>query len=127
MTTQWSYTSKVFFPLSLIFNLCPEREKERESKQYKNKDLNQSESNKDICSYKQLVSFPGSLVVPVSSTCVISIVGMTWICRLYTLGFGFLMHFLPQEIGPTLKELGISTPEELGYDKPELALASVYD
>ena len=41
--------------------------------------------------------------------------------------FGFLMHLLPQEIGPTLKELGVSTPEELGYDKPELALASVYD
>ncbi|KAK8401243.1 hypothetical protein O3P69_002780 [Scylla paramamosain] len=35
--------------------------------------------------------------------------------------------YILQEIGPTLKELGVSTPEELGYDKPELALASVYD
>lgn len=32
-----------------------------------------------------------------------------------------------QEIKPTLDELGISTPEELGYDKPELALKSVFD
>ena len=32
-----------------------------------------------------------------------------------------------QEIRPTLDELGISTPEELGYDKPELALKSVYE
>jgi cytochrome c oxidase subunit 5a len=32
-----------------------------------------------------------------------------------------------QEIGPTLKELGIDTPEELGYDKPELAIKDVYD
>jgi len=31
------------------------------------------------------------------------------------------------QIKPTLDELGISTPEELGYDKPELALKSVYD
>lgn len=29
-----------------------------------------------------------------------------------------------QEIRPTLEKLGISTPEELGYDKPELALKS---
>ncbi|KAG0711588.1 Cytochrome c oxidase subunit 5A, mitochondrial [Chionoecetes opilio] len=32
--------------------------------------------------------------------------------------------YLLQEIGPTLQELGVNTPEELGYDKPELALAS---
>ncbi|KAK2151281.1 hypothetical protein LSH36_368g01062 [Paralvinella palmiformis] len=32
-----------------------------------------------------------------------------------------------QEIGPTLKELGIDTPEELGYDKPELAKVNVFD
>ncbi|CAF1166696.1 unnamed protein product [Rotaria sp. Silwood1] len=32
-----------------------------------------------------------------------------------------------QEIRPTLNQLGISTPEELGYDKPELALKSVDD
>ncbi|MCL4120713.1 UNVERIFIED_CONTAM: hypothetical protein GTU68_048015 [Idotea baltica] len=35
--------------------------------------------------------------------------------------------YILQEIQPTLKELGISTPEEMGYDKPELALTSVYD
>ncbi|XP_012275844.1 cytochrome c oxidase subunit 5A, mitochondrial [Orussus abietinus] len=35
--------------------------------------------------------------------------------------------YILQEIRPTLDELGINTPEELGYDKPELALQSVYD
>ncbi|KAI3389727.1 hypothetical protein SNEBB_008139 [Seison nebaliae] len=30
--------------------------------------------------------------------------------------------WLIQEITPTLKQLGISTPDELGYDKPELAI-----
>jgi len=30
--------------------------------------------------------------------------------------------YIMQEIGPTLKELGVSTPEEMGYDKPELNL-----
>ncbi|KAG7170947.1 cytochrome c oxidase subunit 5A, mitochondrial-like [Homarus americanus] len=35
--------------------------------------------------------------------------------------------YILQEINPTLQELGINTPEELGYDKPELALASVYE
>lgn len=35
--------------------------------------------------------------------------------------------YLLQEIRPTLDELGINTPEELGYDKPELALKSVYE
>ncbi|XP_053686347.1 cytochrome c oxidase subunit 5A, mitochondrial-like [Sabethes cyaneus] len=35
--------------------------------------------------------------------------------------------YLLQEIRPTLTELGIETPEELGYDQPELALKSVYD
>jgi len=30
--------------------------------------------------------------------------------------------YIMQEIGPTLKELGISTLEEMGYDKPELNL-----
>ncbi|KAH9518435.1 Cytochrome c oxidase subunit 5A [Bulinus truncatus] len=35
--------------------------------------------------------------------------------------------YLLQEIKPTLTELGILTPEEMGYDKPELALKSVYD
>lgn len=32
-----------------------------------------------------------------------------------------------KEIGPTLKELGILTPEEMGYDKPELACKDVLD
>jgi cytochrome c oxidase subunit 5a len=32
-----------------------------------------------------------------------------------------------QELKPTLDELGISTPEELGYDKPELMLPSPYE
>ncbi|KZC06290.1 PREDICTED: cytochrome c oxidase subunit 5A, mitochondrial [Dufourea novaeangliae] len=35
--------------------------------------------------------------------------------------------YILQEIKPTLDELGVNTPEELGYDKPELALQSVYD
>ncbi|XP_063976960.1 cytochrome c oxidase subunit 5A, mitochondrial [Diachasmimorpha longicaudata] len=35
--------------------------------------------------------------------------------------------YIVQEIRPTLDELGINTPEELGYDKPELALKPVYD
>lgn len=32
-----------------------------------------------------------------------------------------------QEIRPTLTELGVPTPEELGFDKPELALVNVDD
>lgn len=35
--------------------------------------------------------------------------------------------YLLQEIRPTLNELGIETPEELGYDKPELALKTVFE
>lgn len=35
--------------------------------------------------------------------------------------------YVLQEIRPTLDELGINTPEEMGYDKPELALQNVYD
>jgi len=35
--------------------------------------------------------------------------------------------YVLKEIKPTLDELGISTPEDLGYDKPELALKSVFD
>jgi cytochrome c oxidase subunit 5a len=35
--------------------------------------------------------------------------------------------YILQEIKPTLTELGIETPEELGYDEPELALKSVFD
>lgn len=40
---------------------------------------------------------------------------------------GEIYPYILQEIRPTLTELGINTPEELGYDKPELALQSVYD
>lgn len=35
--------------------------------------------------------------------------------------------YLLQEIRPTLSELGIETPEELGYDQPELALKTVFE
>ena len=35
--------------------------------------------------------------------------------------------FMLKEIGPTLKDLGILTPEEMGYDKPELACKDVLD
>lgn len=35
--------------------------------------------------------------------------------------------WLIQEIQPTLTELGISTPEEMGYGTPELALKTVFD
>lgn len=34
--------------------------------------------------------------------------------------------YVLQEIKPTLNELGISTPAELGYDKPELHLESAH-
>lgn len=33
-----------------------------------------------------------------------------------------IVDYLMSEIKPTLNELGISTPEEMGYDEPELAL-----
>ena len=35
--------------------------------------------------------------------------------------------YIIQEIRPTLNELGINTPEELGYEKPELALPNVFE
>lgn len=35
--------------------------------------------------------------------------------------------YIKQEIKPTLDDLGILTPEEMGYNKPELALKDVYD
>merc|ERR1711934_454705 len=35
--------------------------------------------------------------------------------------------YIHQEIKPTLEELGIPTPEECGYDKPELALKRYED
>ncbi|XP_050502677.1 cytochrome c oxidase subunit 5A, mitochondrial-like [Diabrotica virgifera virgifera] len=34
--------------------------------------------------------------------------------------------YIIQELRPTLTELGLNTPEELGYDKPELHLQSVF-
>jgi len=40
---------------------------------------------------------------------------------------GEIWPFMLQEVGPTLKELGILTPEEMGYDKPELAVKDVHD
>ncbi|XP_072938830.1 cytochrome c oxidase subunit 5A, mitochondrial [Epargyreus clarus] len=40
---------------------------------------------------------------------------------------GEIYPYIIQEIKPTLTELGIDTPEELGYDKPELALENVYE
>merc|ERR1712119_246047 len=35
--------------------------------------------------------------------------------------------YMVQELRPTLDELGVLLPEEMGYDKPELALPSPYD
>ncbi|XP_073999208.1 cytochrome c oxidase subunit 5A, mitochondrial-like [Rhodnius prolixus] len=35
--------------------------------------------------------------------------------------------YILQEIRKTLDELGIDTPDKLGYDKPELSLPSVYN
>jgi len=35
--------------------------------------------------------------------------------------------YMMQELKPTLEELGISTPEEMGYNQPELALPNPYD
>jgi len=35
--------------------------------------------------------------------------------------------YIIQEVKPTLDELGISTPEEMGYDQPELTLQNPYD
>ncbi|OQV22744.1 putative Cytochrome c oxidase subunit 5A, mitochondrial [Hypsibius exemplaris] len=42
-------------------------------------------------------------------------------------GMPDIYPYLIQEVRPTLTELGISTPEELGYDKPELALKNPDD
>lgn len=33
-----------------------------------------------------------------------------------------VVNYLMEEVRPTLNELGISTPAEMGYDEPELAL-----
>ena len=40
---------------------------------------------------------------------------------------GTIWPYIVQEIKPSLDELGILTPDEMGYDKPELAIQSVYD
>ena len=33
----------------------------------------------------------------------------------------------PQELAPVMQELGIPSPAEMGYDKPELALPNPYN
>lgn len=38
-----------------------------------------------------------------------------------------IYSYIMKEIKPTLEELGVNTPEELGYDQPELALKTVYE
>ena len=38
-----------------------------------------------------------------------------------------LWPYMLQELKPTLTELGVSTPEELGYHVPELALPNPYE
>jgi len=40
---------------------------------------------------------------------------------------GIIWPYIMQEVGPTLKELGIPSLEECGYDKPELWLPPVFD
>ena len=39
----------------------------------------------------------------------------------------YLYLVLFQELKPTMDELGILTPEEMGYDKPELALPNPFE
>lgn len=49
-------------------------------------------------------------------------------CRFKAMPHGNKVYgYLLQEIRPTLGELGIDTPEALGWDKPELWLESVDD
>ena len=38
-----------------------------------------------------------------------------------------IINYMLQELKPTLDELGINTPTEMGYDQPELALPNPYD
>lgn len=40
---------------------------------------------------------------------------------------GDIWPYVMQEIQPTLTELGISSPKEMGYDKPELACPATYE
>lgn len=49
------------------------------------------------------------------------------ILELKTGGRKDIWEYVLNEIKPTLEELGVDTPDKLGYDKPELALQSVYD
>ncbi|XP_054278010.1 cytochrome c oxidase subunit 5A, mitochondrial [Macrosteles quadrilineatus] len=44
-----------------------------------------------------------------------------------TAGRKDIWEYVLNQVKPTLDELGIDTKEKLGYDKPELALQSVYD
>jgi cytochrome c oxidase subunit 5a len=39
----------------------------------------------------------------------------------------YIVCIVLQELKPTLDELGIQTPEELGYHQPELALPNPYN
>jgi len=39
---------------------------------------------------------------------------------------GDIWPYVLSQISPTLKELGVLTPEEMGYDKPELACQDVF-
>lgn len=38
-----------------------------------------------------------------------------------------ILDYIRKEVAPTIKELGISTPAEMGYDEPELALGNPED
>ena len=40
---------------------------------------------------------------------------------------GTIWPYIESQIQPALDELGILTPEQMGYDKPELALQNVED
>jgi cytochrome c oxidase subunit 5a len=40
---------------------------------------------------------------------------------------GEIWPYMIQELAPTLEELGINTPTEMGYDQPELALPNPYE
>ncbi|KAL1129132.1 hypothetical protein AAG570_013663 [Ranatra chinensis] len=40
---------------------------------------------------------------------------------------GSIYPYILQEINPTLAELGIETPEQMGYGKPEFVVKSVYE
>merc|ERR1712241_659409 len=42
-------------------------------------------------------------------------------------GIDTIWPYMPQELKPTLDELGILTPDEMGYGQPELALPNPYD